>query len=125
MVSKGPVPNPRAFLYVVTKHLIIDWYRRSKATSLEALSKDEERPFDPVDARAHLDIETSSEAKRVINLIDQLGEQYRDVVYLRFVEDLPPREIAERLKLKVNVVSVRITRGLEALRKLAGIDKLE
>ena len=52
MRESTPVPNPRALLYVTAKHLIIDWYRRKKSLSLEALALDETRPFDPKDPQA-------------------------------------------------------------------------
>ncbi len=125
MAEGKEMTHPRAFLYTVARHLIIDWYRRSKSLSLESLSEDDDRPFEAVDPGAEERIEQGSDVSRAHTLIEQLSEQYRDVVYLRFVEDLPPREIAERLKLSANAVSVRLTRGIAELRRLSGIDNLE
>jgi RNA polymerase sigma factor (sigma-70 family) len=119
------VEHPRAFIYVTARHLIIDWYRKTKSSSLEALSEYGDRPFDPVDENAHTLIETSSDAKRALLTINKLEDQYREVVYLSFVEDLPPREIAQILNITPNAVSIRLTRGLDALRRLTGIDKIE
>ncbi|MFO1011673.1 MAG: sigma-70 family RNA polymerase sigma factor [Planctomycetota bacterium] len=45
-----------------------------------------------------------------------LEEPYRTTVYLRFHEDLPPREIARRLGLSVHTVKSHLARGLERLR---------
>jgi RNA polymerase sigma-70 factor, ECF subfamily len=123
MAEGAQMDNQRAFLYVVARHLIIDWYRKGKSGSLEALSEEGERPFEPMDQNAHIDIEVGSEARRVAEKINDLPEQYRDVVYMRFVEDLRPREISQILKISTNAVSVRITRGLEELRRISGIDK--
>jgi RNA polymerase sigma-70 factor (ECF subfamily) len=125
MAAGQPMTHPRAFLYTVTRHLIIDWYRRSKSLSLESLSTDEDHPFEAADSKAEESIERDSDVSRAHALIEKLGAQYRDVVYLRFVEDLPPREIAERLGLSVNAVSVRLTRGVAELRRLSGITTLE
>jgi RNA polymerase sigma-70 factor (ECF subfamily) len=49
--------------------------------------------------------------------IDGMDETYRDVLLLRFTEDLPPREIAKILALSENVVSVRLHRGIKHLRE--------
>ena len=115
--------NPRALLFVIARNLIIDWYRRIKAVSLEGLSGGyEDREFDAPDPRATLDmIDISVDAKRALEMLGTLEPQYREVMYFRYVEDLPPKDIAEILKLNANTVSVRLTRGVEALRKLMGI----
>ena len=57
-------------------------------------------------------------------MLESLEPQYREVIYFRYVEDLPPKEIGEILKLNANTVSVRLTRGMEALRKLMGIREM-
>jgi len=124
-ISSGKiVENPRALLFVIARHLIIDWYRRAKSVSLEGMfGEDEDREFDPQDPRATTDIETNAEARRVIRMLDNLEPQFREVIYFRYVEDLPPKDIAEILKLNANIVSVRLTRGMETLRKLMGIEE--
>lgn len=119
------IEQPRAFIYTVMRNMIIDWYKRSKPRSLEALSEESEIPYEPRDEQALIEMERSPDAKRALAMIDELDDQYREAIYLSFVEDLRPREIAEILKITPNAVSIRITRGLEVLRLLTGIDKLE
>lgn len=127
MAEGREVPNPRAFLYLVTRRLIIDWYRKTKTSSLDrGLDEEgEENTFDPADDRALAEIEAGPEGRRVMALLNKLDEDHREVIHLRFVEELSPREIAEILGVSPNAVSIRITRGLAALRKLSGIDRLE
>lgn len=123
-MAKGkPMENSRAFLYIVARHLIIDWYKKIKTRSLESLTNKDGVEFDAVDENSFPAIETSSDAGRIIAMINKMDLKYRDIIYLRFVEDLPPRDIAKMLKLNTNVVSIRITRGLEMLRKSLGINK--
>lgn len=120
-VSTGKsVENPRAFLFVVARNLIIDWYRKIKSFSLESLSEEGEFgvKFEAMDENAHGNIETNSDAKRALAMMNHLDPQHKEVIYLRFVEGLPPKDIAEILKLNANTVSVRITRGMEVLRGL-------
>src|SRR3989344_5109153 len=59
--------------------------------------------------------------KRAVSL-DQLDETYRDIILLRYTEDLPPKEIARITGLSENVVSVRIHRGIEKLKVILGPD---
>ncbi len=116
------VENPKALVFTIARNLIIDWYRKKKSLSLESLSSGEdEREFDIGDDKATLAIEHFAEVRHVLELLNQLPVEYREVVYLRFVEGLNPRDIALVLEITPNVVSVRITRGLAALRELLGI----
>ncbi|MHC5069650.1 MAG: sigma-70 family RNA polymerase sigma factor [Planctomycetota bacterium] len=57
---------------------------------------------------------------RLTARVNDLPEAYRDVVLLRFFEDLPPRKIAEHLGIPVNTVGSRLTRALARLRE--GLD---
>jgi len=113
------IKNERAYLFTLAHNRIIDWYRKKKSESLDALLENDEgeRPFDHPDERSETDIILSSEAKSVLKEIDNLEPVYREVLYLRFVEDLSPQEIAMILKITPNTASVRITRGIEKLRE--------
>ncbi|MHB1330894.1 MAG: RNA polymerase sigma factor [Minisyncoccota bacterium] len=122
MASGKTMENSKAFVYTVARHLIIDWYKKIKTRSLESLAKEDGVELDQADENSFSDIETSSDAKRIIAMMSKMNQKYRDVIYLRFIEDLPPRDIAKTLKLNANVVSIRITRGLEILRKSLGIN---
>jgi len=124
MCEGKAMENPRAFLYAVTRNMIIDWYRRIKAVSLESMyNEEEERGFDKADEHATRQIEISSDATRVLEVLNKLDGQYKEIMYLRFVEDLPPKEIAIMLGMNANSVSIRITRGIESMRKIMGFSK--
>lgn len=118
------VDNPRALLYMVARNLIIDWYRRIKSVSLESLSsRNENSEFDAIDERATIEIELNADSSRVLLLLEKLEPHYREVIHLRYIEDLSPKEIAELMGLNANTVSVRITRGIDALKRIIGIHK--
>ncbi len=122
--GRDDIKYPRAFLFRITKNLVIDWYRKKKSSSLDSLLDEEGvNREDLLLDKTGEEIEISSDAKMALRKIEDLPKIYREVVYLRFVEDLKPKEIAEILSESVNVVSVRITRGIEALRKITGFEK--
>ncbi|MEW6743614.1 MAG: RNA polymerase sigma factor [Planctomycetota bacterium] len=54
--------------------------------------------------------------RHVSGAVLALEEPYRSVVLLRYYEDLPPRDIAERLGVPVETVRTRLKRALTRLR---------
>lgn len=54
--------------------------------------------------------------RELLGALDALDEPYRTAVQLRLVDDLPPREIAERTGVPVETARTRIKRGVERLR---------
>lgn len=109
----------RAYLFTLAHNRIIDWYRKKKSESLDVLLENDNgsKLFDPADEHMHSDIVFSAEAKRVLKTMEKLEPIYRDVLYLRFTEDLTPAEIGKIINETANTVSVRITRGLEKLKE--------
>lgn len=119
----GHIKNERAFLFTIARNLVIDWYRKKKALSLEALMEESEGGGG---AEVLLkfgglgETESALEARWLLEKISELEPIYQQAVYLRFVEDLRPQEIATILGQTENVVSVRISRGLKKLKELGG-----
>ena len=122
LASGKEIQNHRTFLFTIARNIIIDWYRRKKPFSLDALieSTGESRPSLVLVAMENTEVEV--EAEFLIRKIAELPEPYSNAVYLRCVEELKPREIARVLNESANVISVRISRGLEQLRKLLHIE---
>ena len=50
--------------------------------------------------------------------LQDLGEPYQEILEMRFIDDLSPKEISAVLGVSENVVSVRIHRGMNKLRQL-------
>lgn len=111
----------RPFLYKVLGNLIIDEYRRRRTESLDALLEDE-----GIDTGRFSDLQEGSleetlkalDAQRIIEAMQLLQPLYREILTLRFVDGLGPKEIAQLIEESENVVSVRINRGLKLLRDI-------
>src|SRR5436190_5021937 len=54
---------------------------------------------------------------RMLDALAALEEPYRSAVMLRFLDDLPPRAIAQKLGVPVNTARTHVRRGLERLRR--------
>ncbi len=116
----GSVEQWKPFLFRTAYNLVVDTYRKKRSVSLDQLIEDKGFAIpDHDDVRSV----TRAEAARIRNVIDLLDETYRDVLLLRYSEDLPPREIARVMGLSENVVSVRIHRGIKMLREHMKTDK--
>jgi len=117
-LAKGTdVTQIRAFLYKIANNLIIDTVRRRKLRTVDSLEDmREEQGFDLPDREP--DPARYTEGKFVLGSIDKLEEPYRTAIIMRYVDDLPPKDIADLLGVTPNVVSVRIHRGLDQLSSL-------
>ncbi len=115
------VESYRSFLYKVLNNLIIDEYRKKKELSLDALLAEEgtdEGSFPELSESTTEALAATIDGRKAFTLIGHLSDEYREVILLRFVDGLGPREISELIEESENVVSVRIHRGLKLLRQL-------
>lgn len=112
-MQKQPVRNMRAFLYRLADNLVIDWYRRHKTESLDALM---DEGFEPTEGKNH--IEEQAEAALALAKLRELDANDRELITLRFVEGFSPREISEILGQHENTISVRLHRAMKRFRAL-------
>ncbi len=59
----------------------------------------------------------AAEQSRLLDLVVTLNEPYRTAILLRFVDGLPPRDIAARRGIPVETARTHIKRGLQMLRE--------
>ncbi len=114
MAQGKTVENLRAFLYRVANNLIIDESRKKKEESLEILM--EKSPSYEPSYEGHKSIEKQILYHEVIAGMDNLPQDYKEILLLRYVQDLDPKEIAEILDTNANNVSVKINRAVKALK---------
>ncbi len=113
-LSQGKkVDHLRAFLYRVANNLIVDQSRRKKTSSLDVMI--DEDGFEVIDETLKNPGEIG-DARSAMKLLEGLDSIYRQVITMRFVDGLSPKEIAHILEVSENVVSVRLHRGIERLR---------
>lgn len=110
-----PARSPKAWLGAVLRNRVRevhrtemrrrDWERGSDVAAPGRV----EPPAGDVVARAQVHA-------TVVSAVLALRDSYREVVLMRFFDELPPRAIAERLGVPVSTVHTRLTRGLARLR---------
>jgi len=111
----------RPFLYKVLNNLIIDEYRKAKEASLDALMEIDgidEGTFDELSENTVESLAATLDGKKAFEMLEEMPDTYKEVIILKFVDGLGPKEIAVLLEESENVVSVRIHRGLKVLRQM-------
>lgn len=115
IVGGGQILNTKAFFYQTMKNLIIDYYRKKKSVSLDALSEDEN--FDPP-ASVEVSIEEHSESMLTFELLHKIPKEYKDVIMMRCVQELSFKEISGITGEPENTVAVRYHRAIKKVKKL-------
>lgn len=113
------VENMKAFLYQVANNIIIDEWRKKKSLSLDQL---QESGFDPGKDERQVII-GQVDGNTLLMYLEKMGPPCRDLIVMRFIDDLGPKEIAELRSEKQNAVSVAINRCLKKIRALIQAQK--
>jgi len=111
--------NFDAWLFRVAHNLAIDSLRRHRPESLdEPLPSGESRVEHlPADLPSALDrVEENEWSARIAVAMRQLPAIYREVLALRFEEEMKLEEISESLGAPLSTVKTRLRRALETLR---------
>ena len=106
----GTLREPSAFgpwLATIARNRATDHYRRAKPT----VELNEEVPAEVADPRIQL------QARRVLAVIRQLPETYREPLLMRLLEGMTGPEIAVRTGLTAASVRVNLHRGMRRLRQ--------
>ena len=108
------------WLFTIARNLVIDVRRKRTMSSLEAMCEPGEdgRAFDvQADAPSPFDsYQTSENGQRVAEALSTLEPVHREVLVLRFHEELSLEEIAQVTRSPLSTVKSRLYRGLAALK---------
>jgi RNA polymerase sigma-70 factor (ECF subfamily) len=109
------------WLFAIARHLFIDTLRRKSPASLDALLDPEEgvAPLEPpaADPSAYELVAGREQAAYVAAAVAGVPAVYREVLMLRFQEDLKLEEIAAVVDAPLATVKSRLYRGLNALKQ--------
>lgn len=116
----------RALLYRIARNLIADRFRKVEpVVSLDAVTFDPSgtsthtQANEPDDrGRTQVVIEARADAALIIDKLQRLKEDHRDVLTLRLIDDLPFSVIADILEKPVGTVRVIFHRALKALNNI-------
>lgn len=109
----------RALLYKIARTSIVDYYRET-GSKLEVSLDDENHPIDIPDEKSDLaiDMDKTSDLAKIKSKLPLLKEEYREIIVLKFVNDLEIDEISEVTGKTKGNVRVLLHRSLAALKEL-------
>lgn len=114
-ISEGKhIENMRALLYRIANNMIIDESRKKKSFSLNRIM---EKGFSPSLNPLHTN-ENYFIGKEILDIVKSLDEKYRDVIIMKYINDLSTKEIAFILNETENNIYVRVNRGFEKVKKI-------
>lgn len=110
----------RAFIYKTARNLIIDHYRQLRET--EARLDDTERVLEEMLVDEKQDLEKQSEILSDMEMVREgltkLKDEYREIILLRFIDELSFAEISEVTGKAAGNVRVLTFRALQALKEI-------
>ncbi|ODU73883.1 MAG: transcriptional regulator [Rhodanobacter sp. 68-29] len=113
--GKNLPTQPKAFLFSTARHLVTDRLRRSRVVAIDAVGDidalnvliDEISPERRLDGRQIL--------KRLADAFDQLPARCREVVWMRKVQELPQKVVAEQLRITEKTVEKQVAKGVRLI----------
>jgi RNA polymerase sigma-70 factor, ECF subfamily len=114
----------KALLYKVARNVVIDHYRKQSQRQEISLDQGDE-PIDIADAKIDLDreMEIADGFSSLEQKLFELKDEYREVLVLKYVDELSISEIAKILNKNQGNVRVLIYRAIKALKKIALVEK--
>lgn len=104
-----------SWLYQIARNRIIDYYRTRKSDiGLEEIDPEK---FS-VPPSVYSTTEEKLELEKLINSIRKLKPEYQDVIIMRFIEDMPIKEVAAFFKKSEGAVKILQHRAIAELKKL-------
>lgn len=114
--ARGDNPPPMSIPWVVgvARHKLVDHWRRKtrEERRLRALAEDDAGPEDQWEAQ--LDSVRAREA------LSRLGAHHRAALTLRYLDDLPVREVAALMERTVHATEALLVRARRAFRRAYG-----
>lgn len=107
---------PKAFLFATARHLMTDRLRRSRVVSIEPVGDFESSNVYLIDeVSPERWAGTRQALKRLMEALDRLPDRCREVVWLRRVEELPQKDVAQRLGISEKTVEKHLAKGMRLL----------
>jgi len=110
------IKNPSGFLFKTAKNIIVDHYRNkdknpANLDNMAYMVKDETQD---IEKKAMI----NDDMRIIQNAMSQLNDEYRQAVFLYYVEGEPISEVAKSLNKSPNNTRVIIHRGIKQLKKI-------
>lgn len=107
-IKEAESKETRNFVSVIAKRTALDYYRKNKRRRKREFASDKlsEHQIPREYIKDH-----DEDMGRIMRVLLELPDEYKEVLILRYVNRLPEKDIAKILGLKEGAVRMRISRG--------------
>jgi len=115
--AKARPLHPKSFLFQTARHLMVDRLRRQRVVSIESVEDLDALNVSIDELSPERRMSALQELRHLSQAFDQLPAKCRGVVWLRKVEGLSQREVAQRLNIVEATVEKHMARGIRFLAR--------
>ncbi len=108
------IENPRAFLYRIAHNLVADHHKARVKASFVSF---DDVPVPDPDTDIKKMSEVNSDFNNVKKALENIREEYKEIVVMHYINELRIPEIAKALDKSEGAVRVQLHRALKSLRK--------
>jgi RNA polymerase sigma-70 factor, ECF subfamily len=113
------IGNLNALLYKMARNAVIDYYRNKRRNELPMSDQSQyENIMEQRNLEEEIDVKIG--VNNIEKYLDQLKDEYREVVILRYIEQYSVNEIAEILNKSTSNIRVILHRAIKRLKELIG-----
>jgi len=107
----------KQFLYTTAQNALTDHYRRKSTADIPS---DDLTAYDRPDERDTATVMLDREYDKIAlaNALAKIRPEFRDVLVMRYIDELEIAEVAKTLEVTPNAVYVRIHRALKSLKEV-------
>ena len=118
------VDNFRALIYAMARNRIVDLYReRARRKEWLITVGQSEEQLAMLSAKGEPAVEGEEVMNQLLPKIQQLKQEYQDVIHLKYIEGLSTRQTAKVLGKSSTNVRVTLHRALKKLKELIRVDQ--
>lgn len=115
------------WMYRIARNVCLDYFRKQKIRSFFSLNtpvgeekEDEVEDFLPGDKDPEEGVLEGETLEQVLQAVGKLPWKFREVIVLRYIEELPYEEIAQVLGVPIGTVKTYLHRAKEKLKEILG-----
>ncbi len=113
-----------SWAYRITHNEAINYLRKNKKVTTVPLETDDEESANLIDVlKSEIDVAEEVSRKdlveRIRKAISMLPDKYREVLVLRYMEDMDYKEISDILRMPMGTVATTINRAKEKFKEIA------
>ena len=112
---------PLSYFYRVARNAIIDYYRKKETQNISLEEHEIDTPDKALSARE--EFELSEKQSIFLEVIEELPDNYREALEMRFISGLTTKEIARSMSKSEDAVRQLQSRGLKLVRQHSKVQR--